>query len=565
MIKPKKTVQEMAPYYPPTSNRSNFIRLDFNENTIGCSPKVIEALKSVTANELCMYPDYQELRKLIADFNKVDILNIIPTNAGDEAIMLVMNTFIDKGDTILLPSPTFAMFKFYAQLNGANIKKIQYNDDFSFPINQLLNSITDEVRLIVLVNPNNPTGTSIDKKDIIKILDKAKKSIVLLDEAYYDFTQETCIELIETYPNLVILRSFSKAFGLGGLRLGYLISNKNNIEIFQKVNSPYSITSLATRIIKAALEDYDFVQDYVSEIKTNKEYLYQEFTRLNIKYYTGSANFFLADFGKNYKDVFNGLKENNILLRDRNSYVRNCLRITVGTKKQCELLIKFLERILLKLREYDTLLFDMDGVLVDVSRSYRLAVKKTVEFFLEDKKISFEQIQSFKEKSGNNNDWDCTKNILENNGVIKTRDEIRKKFDSIYFDGVIDNEILIVDKTQLENLSKNYKLGLITGRPRKDADYTINKFGLDKFFKLILTMDDESDKTKGMQESMKKFNSKRAVYIGDTVDDIISSKKAGIDSIGILTSSSSSKTKDKLKKQGAKIVLESVNKLREVL
>ena len=498
----------MAPYSPPTCSRSEYMRLDFNENTVGCSPKVIEALKTVTASELSMYPEYNELRKLIADFVKVDMSKIIPTNAGDEGIMLIMNTFVSKGDTVLLPTPTFAMFKFYAELNGANIKNVQYKPDLSFPTDEVLNAINENVKLIVLVNPNNPTGTSILRKDIIKILDKAKNSIVLLDEAYSEFTKETCVDLIDKYPNLVILRSFSKAFGLGGLRLGYLISNKENIELFQKVNSPYSITCLANKIVKAALEDYEYVENYVGEIITNKKYLYNELNKLGIKFYQGSANFFLVDFGLRYKTVYAGLKKLGILVRDRNSYVKNCLRITVGKKEQCEKLIEALKIILTKLNKYDTLLFDMDGVLVDVSKSYRVAIKQTAEYFLKDKEITFEQIQKYKEKGGLNNDWDCTQAILKERGVEKTRDEIREKFDAIYLGGAIDNETLIVSLDFLEELSEKYKLGLVTGRPKRDADYTIKKFGLDKFFKVIFTMDDEPEKADGIKRAMKELNAK---------------------------------------------------------
>jgi len=565
MIKAKKAVQEMAPYSPPTSSRSGKIRLDFNENTVGCSPKVIEALKKVTAEELSMYPEYDKLKKLVADFNKIDTSKIILTNAGDEGIMTVMNTFVDKGDKVVLPTPTFAMFKFYAQLNSAEIINVNYYKDLSFPIKEVLDAINDTIRLVVLVNPNNPTGTSIERKDIVSILDKVKQSIVLIDEAYYDFTNDSCIDLIDDYPNLVILRSFSKAYGLGGLRLGYLISNSKNIELFQKVNSPYSITSIAGVVVKAALDDYNYVDNYILMINQNKQYLYNEFDRLKIKYFKGSANFFLADFGKNYKFVYDELKKNNILLRDRNSYVKNCLRITIGTKDQCVELIKNLDKILFRLNKIDTILFDMDGVLVDVSKSYRVAIKQTAEYFLKNKKISYNEIQKYKEKGGLNNDWDCTQAILQDNGVNKSRDEIQQKFDEIYVGGVIDNETLIVDLKLLDQISKKYNLAIITGRPRRDAEYTIKKFGLDKYFKTVLTLDEFSDKSDGINFCIEKFNSKKAIYIGDTVDDIKAANDSNIDSIGIIPPSPSARIKEILQAQGAKIVLDNISQITEVL
>jgi histidinol-phosphate aminotransferase len=563
MIRPKKSIEKMEPYSPPISSRCNFIRLDFNENFSGCSPFAIEVLKTITRDEVSMYPDYNELRNDIAKLNNIDPSKILPINAGDEGIMLMMNTFLEKNDKILLPTPTFAMFKFYAQINDANIVEVKYNEDLSFPIINLLEKIDDKTKLIILVNPNNPTGTSIKKEDIIRILNKAKNSIVFLDEAYFDFTKNTCIDLIDKYDNLVILRSFSKAYGLAGLRLGYLISCEDNIKIFQKVNSPYSISFIANKLLKAAIQDKDYVENYICEIKDNKNFLYEEFEKLKIKYFKGDANFFLADFGTNYNLVYQKLKENNILVRDRNTYVKNTLRITVGTKQQCKLLINILKKILLEiyLNNVDTVLFDMDGVLVDVSNSYRLAIKRTAEFFLNNKQITFDEIQSYKEKGGLNNDWVCTLAILKDNNEKISKEKLIEKFDDIYLNETIKNEKLIVDLELLKIFSQKYNIGIITGRPRRDAEITIKKFGFDKFFSNVITMDEEKDKSIAIRNLMKKFESINAVYIGDTIDDIISANKANINSIGIKPIISSKNLPKLLKKIGAKFVLNNINEL----
>ena len=565
MIKPRKSVELLAPYNPPLNKRSDFVRLDFNENTVGCSPKVLEALKSVTNEEISMYPDYTELRKLIANLNKIDPKCILPTNAGDEGIMLVLNTFVDKDEKIVLPSPTFAMFKFYSEIIGAKIVKVNYNKDLSFPINRVIDEIDSKTKIIVLVNPNNPTGTSILKEDIIEILKKAKDSIVLLDEAYFDFTGETCIDLINKFKNLIILRSFSKAYGLGGLRLGYLIANQEVISILQKVNSPYSITSLATRILKAAISDREFVKNYVNEIKQNKDYLCNELDKLNIKFYKGDANFLLVDYGKDYQKVNDWIKEYGILVRNRNSYVKNTLRITVGTKEQCENLIDSLKKYKINslLKGIDTLLFDMDGVLIDVSNSYRLAILKTVEYFSAE--TSLEEIDSYKLKKGMNNDWDCTQTILKDKGIKIEYNDIVQEFNEILFNETIDDEKLILYEELIKSLSKKYKLGIVTGRPKKDTDYTLSKFKINEFFASTNTLDDVKNgkpDPEGLVKSLDELNSKNAVYIGDSVDDIVAANNARIISIGI------AKDKKKilaLNKAGAKFVLSNVNELLEVI
>ena len=168
MIKPRKSVMEMEEYKPPTYGRENFIRLDFNENTKGCSPNVIKSLRRINFAGMSIYPDYSNLRKILAKYCRIKEDEILPTNATDEAIKTVVETYIEKGkDEIIIPVPTFAMFKFYAQLNDALIKEILYNADLSFPTDKILGQISKKTKIIVLVNPNNPTGTSVRNSDII--------------------------------------------------------------------------------------------------------------------------------------------------------------------------------------------------------------------------------------------------------------------------------------------------------------------------------------------------------------------------------------------------------------
>ena len=190
MIKPRKAVLEMDEYNPPTAGREDYIRLDFNENAEGCSQKALDALRKIKAGTLAAYPEYSKLTKELAKYCNVREDEILPTNATDEAIKTIIETYAEKGkDEIIIPTPTFAMFKFYAQLNEALIKEVLYNDDLSFPTSKVLNSINKKTKIVVLVNPNNPTGTSIKDEDITKIIEKAKnnEALVFIDEAYWQF------------------------------------------------------------------------------------------------------------------------------------------------------------------------------------------------------------------------------------------------------------------------------------------------------------------------------------------------------------------------------------------
>ena len=350
MIKPRKAVIEMDAYNPPTSGREGYIRLDFNENTIGCSPKVIETLKKIKRENLSVYPEYTGFRKRLAEFLKVNFDEVMPTNATDEAIKTVIETYIEKGkDELVLPIPTYAMFKFYAQLNEAVIREVLYNNDLSFPTEKVLKEINPKTKIVVLVNPNNPTGTSIKKENIVKIIKKAKENeaLVFIDEAYYPFFNESSIELINKFDNLVVSQTFSKAFGMANLRLGYIVSNEENIKNLLKAISPYSVNGVAVKCAFAALDDYDYVKSYVKEVNQNKIRLYNELEKLKIKYCKSDANFLLIDAGDKCYDYYEKLKQRGILVRNRTKdpLLKGCVRITVGTNKQTEKLIKALAEI----------------------------------------------------------------------------------------------------------------------------------------------------------------------------------------------------------------------------
>ena len=350
MIKPRKAVMVMDGYNPPTSGREGYLRLDFNENTVGCSPKVIETLSKIKQGSLSVYPDYNKLRKKLSEFLKVKFDQVMPTNATDEAIKTVIETYIERSkDEIVIPVPTFAMFRFYAQLNEAIIKEVLYNDDLSFPTEKLLMKINSKTKIVVLVNPNSPTGTSIKKEDIVQIIKKARdnNALVLIDEAYYPFFNESSVELINEFDNLIVSQTFSKAFGMANLRIGYLVSNEEHIKNMLKVISPYSVNGVAVTCAFAALGDYGYVKSYVREVNKNKVRLYDELGKLEIKYYKSEANFLLIDIGDKCYDYCEKLKQKGILVRNRtkDQLLEGCVRITIGTDEQTEKLIKALREI----------------------------------------------------------------------------------------------------------------------------------------------------------------------------------------------------------------------------
>ncbi len=347
MIEPREDVKEMDEYKPPLEGRRGLLRLDFNENTLGPSPRVLKVLRSLNDEDISAYPEYGSLKGRIADYLEINRNRLLLTNATDEAISAIMQTYVDKKDEVIIPVPTFAMFRFYAQVAGAKITEVLYKRTLRFPTKKLLDRIGKKTRLIILCNPNNPTGTKIKKDDIVKIAEKAKNSIILIDEAYVQFTKETCIDLVDDYDNIVVIQTFSKAFGLGGFRLGYIVSNTKNIRNIRKVLSPYSISSAVIKAASAAIDDIDYINWYTKEVQQAKRFVLEQLKKMRIRTYPTSANFFLAKFGKKSDEIVKKLKEKGILVRDRSSYplLNGCVRITIGTRKQMQQFVEALKEI----------------------------------------------------------------------------------------------------------------------------------------------------------------------------------------------------------------------------
>lgn len=346
-IRARAAVQAMAPYSPPTAGRTGKLRLDFNENTVGCSPAVIAALKAqLDPARLAVYPEYGEAREAIARYFQVCPEQFVFTNGTDEAIQVFVNTYVDAGQEVVLLKPSYAMYRFYAEVAGAKIRDIAYpQPGMEFPLQDVLDAITPETRAVMLANPNNPTGTGISLLAIERILHRARKAVVLVDEAYYEFSGVTALGEIERVPNLFVCRTFSKVFGMAAMRLGCLFAHPANIHYLHKAQSPYSVNALAVLAAQAAVEDAAYVQNYVAEVLAARELLCFGLEKLGIGYVPSSANFVLGHFGKRAIEVRDALRDRAILVRDRSYEAPGCVRITVGTREQTRQLLAALEAI----------------------------------------------------------------------------------------------------------------------------------------------------------------------------------------------------------------------------
>jgi histidinol-phosphate aminotransferase len=348
MIEPRKAVQRMAPYSPPSAGRAGKLRLDFNENTLGASPRVVAAItKYLSGDALTVYPEYQQTKPALAAFFGVSPDEFILTNGTDEAIQVLVNTYVDDDGGVIILHPSYAMYKFYSEVAGAKVRELSYRDgNLAFPMEELLAAVTPSTRVIFISNPNNPTGTAIALPEIERILAAAPNAAVLVDEAYYEFSGITALGLISRYPNLFVSRTFSKVFGMAALRVGCLFSQSANVAFLHKAQSPYSVNMLAAVAARAAVEDPEYVQSYVAEVLAAKEICYRGLQRLGISYFQSQANFVLFKAGSRSIELRDKLRERGVLVRDRSYEIAGCVRVTIGTKAQVERFLNELETLL---------------------------------------------------------------------------------------------------------------------------------------------------------------------------------------------------------------------------
>jgi histidinol-phosphate aminotransferase len=337
----------MAPYSPPTGGRADKVRLDFNENTVGASPNVVKFLiENLNASTLSVYPEYGEAKTEVAAYFGVKPEEMLFTNGTDEAIQVLINTYIDDGDDVLLLKPSYAMYRFYAEVAGASIREIEYTgEELAFPLDGVLNAIRPDTRAVLIANPNNPTGTAIDLPAILQILDRAPNAAVLIDEAYFEFHGITALGLVAKYPNLFVSRTFSKVFGMAAMRMGCMFSQPQNVTYMHKAQSPYSVNTLAALAVRAAVRDTEYVSNYVAEALAAREMIYAGFERLKISYVPSHANFVLFRVGGRAIEVRDKLRSTGLLVRDRSYELPGCVRVTVGTKAQAQRFLEELERI----------------------------------------------------------------------------------------------------------------------------------------------------------------------------------------------------------------------------
>ncbi len=337
MVRPRRAVERLKPYRPPREGRGGKLRLDFNENTVGCAPQVVRALRNrLNSDWLSRYPEYEEARETLAKYFGVSADELLLANGTDDAIKMVCDTFVSPGDYLVVPAPTFPVYEFFHNVAGGRTKRVRYDENFRLTADMLLAAVNKRTRWMAIANPNNPTGTTVSKSHLRKILQEAPDTLILVDEAYVDFSGETVLPWIRKFPNLVVTRTFSKAYGLAGLRLGCILTNPEIADPMRRAQNPFAVNSLALACALEAIRHNQYVARYARQVCSNRDRFCRYLDAIGIAYVPSSSNFVLARVGPRASEIALKLRKQDVLVRDW-SYdprLQGYLRFTIGSSAQ---------------------------------------------------------------------------------------------------------------------------------------------------------------------------------------------------------------------------------------
>jgi histidinol-phosphate aminotransferase len=327
------------------------LRLHLNENTGGCSPRVLEAIRRVQPADVSTYPSYPAAVRATARHFGVDPDWVLLTNGLDEGILMMAVGHIARArlrdaETII-PLPAFDPYPNSTAAVGATAVRVEPGPDFAFPTQAVIDAITPRTKIIFLNTPNNPTGQLIPLADLARISEAAQDAIVLIDEAYIEFGGTSFLPQLPRYPNVLVGRTFSKAYGLAGLRVGVVIGRPDALDPVRAVTLPFNINGVALAAIDAALADTTFLPRYAAQVEVSRQKLYEACRRLGLPFWESAANYVLVKVGDT-KPFVDALAARKIHVRDRSKdpVTAGCIRITTGIVEHTDAAVEALDEVM---------------------------------------------------------------------------------------------------------------------------------------------------------------------------------------------------------------------------
>ena len=557
---------------------SQKLRLNFNERSDFISP--IDK-RYPFEQSLWQYPIRQPLEKLIAERFKLEPAQILCTNGGDEAIMILMR-IIKESSQLILPLPAFSQYIWGIESWKLDTQVIQSNSDLSIDVEGTLTAISsvsgtvpgadvmNPSSVTIITRPNNPTGEMIAIETLTQIIEAAKNNggWVFLDEAYIEFSDdaadhvEVTQSLLAQFDNLVILRTLSKAYGLAGIRLGYLLGSKSLISEFDKRCAPFNIAQPTLQIAAEALaeDNQADVENFCQKITANRNQLFDWFITNNIPVLPSQANFLVLQLPNQQAAAIESfLAKNGILVRSfASDDLANCLRITIPYK------IGLLQELLKQALKPDLICIDMDGVLIDTSGSYDATIVATVKQ-ISDQIVEQSDIDNLKNSGGYNNDWVVSQKLLEDHGFSLKLSEVIDVFQQLYLgennDGFVSNETSLINRTLIDSIKQSSStFAIVTGRPLNDANAGKSLIDLSELDLISLDCVEQPKPSPEGIERLQQKHSAMSWMCGDNPDDMQAAVASNSLAIGIRATS-----KEILYEAGADIVLNNINELEDWL
>ena len=556
------------PYRGPRPRDPGVLKLDGNEGA-ELPEDVLVRLSQEDPSVLRDYPDPRGLAADIASWLGVDTARVVVTAGADDALDRVCRAYLRPGRTLLLPVPAFEMMYRFAQAAGGETKTVVWNGDF--PTDAVIASLADDVTVVAVISPNNPTGRVATADDLRRVATAASGAIVLLDHVYVDYADEDLTDLAAGFDNVVTVRSFSKAWGLAGCRVGYAIASEEVANILRNAGNPFPVAGLSIAAVRAQLDGgRPALEGHVRRTRRDRSLLVHHLESLGATPTPSQGNFVFTDFGKRADLVQDGLASLGISVRrfPHRPEIANGIRITVPEAEQgLERLKTGLDTLLAP----EALLFDMDGVLADVEHSYRRCVVDTAASF--GLPLTRADLETAVLAGDANNDWTLTRRILAAHGIEVSLDDVTARFQEFYLGtpdvpGLRESERLLVSRDLLESLASRLPLGIVTGRPRAEATWFLERTGVADLFGAVVCLEDGPLKPdpEPVRVALSRLGVQRAWVVGDTPDDIRAAGAAGALAVGIVTPDDDpTQAARALGEAGAALVLAEINYLEELL
>jgi len=569
LVEPVPVLAELAAYATGRPGEGIDLVLDFNERL--APPDALADASGVETWHINRYPVLGALEPLLAARLGVPDASVLVTAGADDALERSVRSVCTSGRTAIMTTPSYGMIRRYVRIAGATLVEVPWWRD-DYPVETILERADGTTALVCVVSPNNPTGSVASRDALRRLLESLPRTLILLDQAYVDFCDPEfdLSPVALEYPNAIVVRTLSKAWGAAGLRVGYAFGDPRVVDWLRRIGLPFPVSTPSQALAAAMLADTNAPgAPRISAIRRQRDELSDTLNGLGVEVLPSQGSFVFARFADAGR-IWGWLHALGIAIRafHGRSDVEGWLRITLpGDGESFARLTHALRTVLAP----QALLFDMDGVLADVSGSYREATLRTAASF--GVELTMEDIEAATAEGDANNDWELTRRLMAARGVERPLAEITGRFEAIYQGtetepGLRRTERLLLGAKELRALAGRLPLAIVTGRPRADAERFLEENGIANLFRTVVTMEDGPLKPDPapVRLALERLGADTAWMVGDTPDDLRAARGAGVLPIGVVAPGDRpGATTASLQRAGAAVVLDATPEILEVL